>query len=63
VIHRSTQEAFIRTVIWSLPTAIEIAERNVLVDPEVSSTERVRSLYEDMQKEENKEKKPWWKFW
>jgi hypothetical protein len=63
VIHRSTQDAFIRTVIWSLPTAIEIAERNVLVDPEVSSTERVRSLYEEMQKEENKEKKPWWKFW
>jgi hypothetical protein len=63
VIHRSTQNAFIRTLIWSLPDAIEVAERNVLVDPDVSSTERVRSLYEDMQKEENKEKKPWWKFW
>lgn len=65
VIHRSTQNAFIRTVIWSLPTAIEIAERNVLVDPDVSSTERVRSLYEEMQKEEKKKKdeKPWWKFW
>jgi len=62
VIHRSTQDAFIRTVLWSLPTVIEIAERNVLADPDVSSTERVRSLYEDMQKEE-KEKKPWWKFW
>jgi hypothetical protein len=63
VIHRSTQDSFIRTVIWSLPTAIEIAERNVLVDPEVSSTERVRSLYEEMEKEEKKEKKPWWQFW
>jgi hypothetical protein len=63
VIHRSTQDAFIRTVIWSLPKAIEIAERNVLVDPEVSSSERVRSLYSEMQKEEKKADKPWWKFW
>jgi hypothetical protein len=63
VIHRSTQDAFIRTVIWSLPKAIEIAERNVLVDPDVSSSERVRSLYSEMQKEEKKADKPWWKFW
>jgi hypothetical protein len=63
VIHRATQEAFIRTLIWSLPTSIEIAERNVLADPDVSSTQRVRSLYEEMQKEEKKDDTPWWKFW
>jgi len=63
VIHRATQEAFIRTLIWSLPTSIEIAERNVLADPDVSSTQRVRSLYEDMQKSEQKDTGPWWKFW
>ncbi|MEI6645554.1 MAG: hypothetical protein WCP12_05920 [bacterium] len=63
VIHRSTQDAFIRTVIWSLPMNIEIAERDALVDPDVSSTQRVRSLYEEMQKEEKKVASPWWKFW
>lgn len=63
VIHRSTQDAFIRTVIWSLPESIEIAERNSLVDPDVSSTERVRTLYEEMQKDDNKKDNPWWKFW
>lgn len=63
VIHRSTQDGFIRTVIWSLPNNIEIAERNVLVDPDVSSTQRVRSLYEEMQKDEKKDESPWWKFW
>jgi hypothetical protein len=63
VIHRATQEAFIRTLIWSLPTSIEIAERNVLADPDVSSTQRVRSLYEEMQKDEKKDTGPWWKFW
>lgn len=63
IIHRSTQDAFIRTLIWSLPDSIEIAERNALIDPDVSSTERVRSLYEEMQQDESKKEKPWWKFW
>jgi len=63
VIHRATQDAFIRTVIWSMPTSIEIAERNSLADPDVSSTERVRALYEEMQKDEKKDEKPWWQFW
>ncbi len=63
VIHRASQDAFIRTLIWSLPTSIEIAERTSLADPDVSSTERVRSLYEETQKEEKKVDTPWWKFW
>jgi len=63
VIHRASQDSFIRTLIWSLPTSIEIAERTALADPEVSSTERVRSLYEEMQKEDKKIEKPWWQFW
>jgi hypothetical protein len=46
-----------------MPANIEIAERNSLADPDVSSNERVRTLYEEMQKDEKKDDSPWWKFW
>ena len=64
VVHRSTQDAFIRTVIWSLPDSVEVMERNQLLDPEISASQRVRSLYGDMADDRKKdEKKSWWKFW
>ncbi len=64
VVHRSTQDAFIRTVIWSLPESVEVMERNQLLDPEISASQRVRSLYGDMTDDGKKdEKKSWWKFW
>lgn len=63
VVHRATQDAFVRTVVWSLPDSVEVAERNQLLDPEISATRRVRALYGDPQKEEKDEKKAWWKFW
>ena len=64
VVHRSTQDAFIRTVIWSLPESVEVMERNQLLDPEISASQRVRSLYGDMADDRKKdEKKSWWKFW
>ena len=64
VVHRSTQDAFIRTVIWSLPDSVEVMERNQLLDPDISASQRVRSLYGDMADDGKKdEKKPWWKFW
>ena len=64
VVHRSTQDAFIRTVIWSLPESVEVAERNQLLDPEISASQRVRSLYGEMSEDGKKDvKKSWWKFW
>jgi len=64
VVHRSTQDAFIRTVIWSLPESVEVVERNQLLDPEISASQRVRSLYGEMSDDGKKEeKKAWWKFW
>ena len=69
VIHRSTQDAFIRTRVWSLVDAVEIVERNRLLDPEVSATQRMRMLYGESlngEKEDAaaaKEKKSWWKLW
>lgn len=64
VVHRASQDAFLRTMLWSLPDAIEVVERNALLDPEISATQRVKSLYGEMADEgEKKEKKSWWKFW
>ncbi|MDD4101208.1 MAG: hypothetical protein PHU80_01075 [Kiritimatiellae bacterium] len=63
VVHRSTQDAFARTLLWSLPDVVEVIERNSLLDPEISATQRVKSLYGEMADEEPKEKKSWWKFW
>ena len=67
VVHRSTRDAFIRTLIWSLPDNVEVVERNQLLDPEISASQRMRSLYGEMADDANKEKKgakkSWWKFW
>ena len=63
VVHRATQDAFLRTVLWSLPNAVEVVERNSLVDPEVSATQRVNALYGEDGAGKQEEKKAWWKFW
>ncbi|MDX9866368.1 MAG: hypothetical protein RBT78_00430 [Kiritimatiellia bacterium] len=64
VVHRATQDAFLRTVLWSLPDSLEIVERNSLLDPEVSASQRVKSLYGEMAEgQAGEEKKAWWKFW
>ncbi|MFA7173638.1 MAG: hypothetical protein WC340_09520 [Kiritimatiellia bacterium] len=64
VVHRATQDAFFWTVIWSLPNSVEIADRNRLLDPEVSASQRVRALYGEGVEETGAEgKTSWWKFW
>jgi len=64
VVHRATQDAFIRTVLWSLPDSVEVVERNNLLDPEISASQRVRALYGEMAEQEPAQaKKAWWKFW
>ena len=64
ILHRATRDGFLRTVIWSLPNSVEIAERDPLLDPEISASQRVRHLYGDMQETtEKKRRSSWWKFW
>ena len=64
VVHRSTQDAYIRTVLWSLPESLEVVERNSLLDPEISASQRIKTLYGEMADgQSEKEKKAWWKFW
>lgn len=65
VIHRATQDAFLRTVIWSLPDNVEVVERNSLVDPDISAAQRVNAMYGETAEDERaaRNKKSWWKFW
>ena len=65
IVQHATQDAYIRTVFWSLPDSLEIVERNNLLDPEISASKRVKALYGEMADggEASKEKKSWWKFW
>ena len=61
-LHRATQDAFIRTVFWSLPEAFEFQEHEQMLDPEVAATARVKELYQDTGGVAPV-KKAWWKFW
>jgi len=61
--HRANADNFLRTVIWSLPDSVEIDERNVLLDPDVSSATRIRAHYGDLPDQTEQKKSSWWKFW
>ena len=61
-LHRATQDSFIRTEFWSLPSVFEFHENEVMMDPDVAGAERVKELYRDAGGVEAV-KKAWWKFW
>lgn len=61
-LHRATQDAFIRSVFWSLPDAFEFQEHEQMLDPDVAGAERVKALYRDSGGVAPV-KKAWWKFW
>ena len=61
-LHRATQDAFIRTVFWSLPDVFEFQEHEQMLDPDVAATARVKELYQDSGGVAPV-KKAWWKFW
>ena len=62
ILHRATQDEFIRSDFWSLPDAFEFQEHASMVDPDVAGSERVKSLYQESSGVEPV-KKAWWKFW
>lgn len=61
VLHRITQDQFVRSEFWSLPDALEFRIREDVRDPETAGTARVRELYKEggIKPKTN----PWWKFW
>ena len=62
VLHRATQDAFIRSEFWSIPGAFEFNLHEVMMDPEVAGAQRVREVYKESGGVEPI-KKAWWKFW
>jgi len=63
VFHRADTDNYLRTVIWSLPGSVEIAERDALLDPDVSAARQLRNIYGDMLDKTEEKKGSWWKFW
>ena len=62
VLHRITQDSFVRTVFWSLPEAFEFHEHEQMLDPDMAGSERVKELYQEAGGVEPV-RKAWWKFW
>ena len=62
VLHRTTQDAFVRTEFWSIPGAFEFNLHEVMMDPDVAGAKRVRDVYQESGGVEPI-KKAWWKFW
>ena len=62
VLHRMTQDTFVRSEFWSLPDAFEFHTHEKMLDPDVAGSERVKALYKDAGGVEPV-KKAWWKFW
>ena len=62
VLHRTTQDAFIRSEFWSIPGAFEFNLHEVMMDPDVAGARRVRDVYKESGGVEPV-KKAWWKFW
>lgn len=62
VLHRTSQDEFVRSLFWSLPEAFEFKEHETLLDPDVAGSARVKALYQESSGVEPV-KKAWWKFW
>ena len=62
VLHPFNRDQFCRTEFWSLPDALELNKRELVMDPETAGSERVKELYKESGgvKPVNR---PWWKFW
>ncbi len=62
VLHRASQDEFIRSDFWSLKDDVVFREHERMTDPDVAGVERVKALYMEAGEAEPV-KKAWWKFW
>ncbi len=62
VLHRLNRDQFCRTEFWSLPGALELQKRELVMDPETAGSERIKELYKESGGVKPAER-PWWKFW
>ena len=61
VLHRISQDQFVRSEYWSLPKEFIFRGQSLVNDPATAGTARVRELYRD--KGVEPKRNPWWKFW
>ena len=62
VLHRATQDQFMRSVFWSLPEALDFRKQEPMVDPDIAGSQRMRDLYMESGGV-TPVMKAWWKFW
>ena len=62
VLHRATQDQFLRSVFWSLPDVLDFRSQEPMVDPDIAGSQRMRDLYMESGGI-TPVKKAWWKFW
>ncbi len=62
VLHRYSRDQYCRTVFWSLPDALEMQKRELVLDPETAGSERIKELYRESGGVKPVDR-PWWKFW
>ena len=62
VLHRATQDQFMRSVFWSLPEVLDFRKQEPMVDPDIAGSQRMRDLYMESGGV-TPVKKAWWKFW
>ena len=62
VLHRATQDQFMRSVFWSLPEVLDFRKQEPMVDPDLAGSQRMRDLYMEAGGV-TPVKKAWWKFW
>ncbi len=62
VLHRYNRDQFCRSEFWSLPEALELQKRELVMDPEAAGSERIRELYKESGGVKPADR-PWWKFW
>ena len=62
VLHRATQDQFMRSVFWSLPDVLDFRKQEPMVDPDIAGSKRMRDLYMESGGV-TPVKKAWWKFW
>ncbi len=62
VLHRYNRDQFCRSEFWSLPDALELNSRELVMDPETAGSERIKELYKESGGVKPVDR-PWWKFW
>lgn len=62
ILHRFDSDNFVRSEFWSIPQAIEFVQHELVRDPEIAGSARVRELYQESGGVKPPERS-WWQFW